>query len=65
MASVVLGRIAEHDGYPQAFLLAGLVTTGGVLLLVANTNFAATHFRVGGQRRVPPFSPHVRTDRRD
>jgi MFS family permease len=36
LTSVVLGRIAERDGYPKAYLLAGLVTTAGVALLVAN-----------------------------
>src|SRR5262245_9710465 len=36
LASVVLGGIAEHDGYPRAYLVAGLVTTGGVALLVGS-----------------------------
>jgi predicted MFS family arabinose efflux permease len=37
VTGVVLGGIAERDGYPHAYLLAGLVTTAGVVLLIANT----------------------------
>jgi predicted MFS family arabinose efflux permease len=34
LSSVALGTIAERDGYPHAFLLDGLVTLGGVALLL-------------------------------
>jgi MFS family permease len=37
LAGVVLGGVAERDGYAHAYLLAGLVTTAGVVLLVAST----------------------------
>ena len=37
LAGVVLGGVAERDGYAHAYLLAGLVTTAGVALLVAST----------------------------
>jgi MFS family permease len=33
LASVVLGGIAERDGYPRAYLVAGLTTSAGVALL--------------------------------
>jgi predicted MFS family arabinose efflux permease len=36
-SSVVLGSIAERDGYPHAFLAAGMVTLAGVGLLVATS----------------------------
>jgi predicted MFS family arabinose efflux permease len=37
-SSVVLGSIAERDGYPHAFLAAGMVTLAGVGLLVATSS---------------------------
>jgi MFS family permease len=43
LASTFLGGIAERDGYPRAFLLAGLATTAGVVLLVVS--LATTHWR--------------------
>jgi len=36
-SSIVLGRVAERDGYPHAFFLAGMVTFAGVGLLVATS----------------------------
>jgi MFS family permease len=48
IASTFLGTVAEHDGYPRAFLLAGLATTGGVVLLVVT--LATTNWR---QETVP------------
>jgi MFS family permease len=33
LASVVLGGIAERDGYPRAYLVAGLITSAGVAVL--------------------------------
>ena len=37
LSSLVLGAVVEGAGYPRAFLLAGLATSGGVVLLVAST----------------------------
>jgi len=34
-SSIVLGAVAERDGYPHAFFVAGMVTLAGVGLLVA------------------------------
>jgi predicted MFS family arabinose efflux permease len=36
LAGVLLGAVAEHYGYPRTYLVAGLVTAGGVVLLVAS-----------------------------
>jgi MFS family permease len=46
LAGVVLGGVAQRDGYPHAFLLAGLVTTAGVALLVTTTLASRSTARV-------------------